>query len=391
MSAIMPTYGSPSLAFERGDGVYLYDTDGKQYLDFCTGIAVTALGHNHPHLVQAIQDQAGKLLHYSNLYQIPGQERMAQRLVDTTFASSVFFCNSGAESVECGIKIARRYHSNAGNPERNRIITATGSFHGRTLATLSAAKQEKHMTGFRPMLDGFDQVPYGNLNEVRAAITDETAAILVEPVQGEGGINYASEDYINRLRETADEYGLLLFLDEVQTGMGRSGKLFAYQWSNIEPDILSSAKGLGGGFPVGACLANYKCSAAMVAGTHGSTFGGNPVAMAAANAVLDVILENGFLEHVVEMGAVLRNGLEATAAKHADKIIDVRGLGLLMGIEISEDIVNGNVVKALEAQGLLTVGAGGNVIRFIPPLIVEESHITDALATLDDVLTGIDA
>ncbi len=391
MSAIMPTYGSPSLAFERGDGVYLYDTDGKQYLDFCTGIAVTALGHNHPHLVQAIRDQAGKLLHYSNLYQIPGQERMAQRLVDATFASSVFFCNSGAEAVECGIKIARRYHSDAGNPERNRIITATGSFHGRTLATLSAAKQEKYMTGFRPMLDGFDQVPYGNLNEVRAAITEETAAILVEPVQGEGGINYASEDYLNRLRETADEYGLLLFLDEVQTGMGRSGKLFAYQWSDIEPDILSSAKGLGGGFPVGACLANDKCSAAMVAGTHGSTFGGNPMAMAAANAVLDVILEDGFLGHVVKMGAVLRNGLDAIAAKHADKVSDVRGLGLLMGIEISGDIVNGNVVKDLEAHGLLTVGAGNNVIRLIPPLIVEESHIADALDTLDDVLTGIDA
>ena len=245
------------------------------------------------------------------------------------------------------------------------------------------------MTGFLPMLDGFDQVPFGNLNEVRAAITDETAAILVEPVQGEGGINYASEDYLNRLRETADEYGLLLFLDEVQTGMGRTGKLFAYQWSEIEPDILSSAKGLGGGFPVGACLANDKCSAAMVAGTHGSTFGGNPMAMAAANAVLDVILQEGFLGHVIDMGALLGKGLEIAAAKHSDKIIEVRGLGLLMGIELSEDIVNGSVVKELEARGLLTVGAGNNVIRFIPPLIVEESHITDALATLDDVLTGI--
>ena len=391
MSAIMPTYGSPSLAFERGDGVYLYGTDGKQYLDFCAGIAVTALGHSHPHLVQAIQEQAGKLLHYSNLYQIPGQEQMAQRLVDNTFASSVFFCNSGAESVECGIKIARRYHSDAGNPERNRIITATGSFHGRTLATLSAAKQEKHMTGFRPMLDGFDQVPYGNLNEIRAAINDETAAILVEPVQGEGGINYASDDYLNRLRETADEYGLLLFLDEVQTGIGRTGKLFAYQWSDIEPDILSSAKGLGGGFPVGACLANDKCSAAMVAGTHGSTFGGNPMAMAAANAVLDIIFEDGFLGHVVDMGTVLRNGLEVIAARHSDKIRDVRGLGLLMGIEITEDIVNADVVKELELQGLLTVGAGSNVVRFIPPLIVEESHIADALGTLDNVIAGIDA
>ncbi len=391
MSAIMPTYGSPSLAFERGDGVYLYGTDGKQYLDFCAGIAVTALGHSHPHLVQAIQEQAGKLLHYSNLYQIPGQEQMAQRLVDNTFASSVFFCNSGAESVECGIKIARRYHSDAGNPERNRIITATGSFHGRTLATLSAAKQEKHMTGFRPMLDGFDQVPYGNLNEIRAAINDETAAILVEPVQGEGGINYASDDYLNRLRETADEYGLLLFLDEVQTGIGRTGKLFAYQWSDIEPDILSSAKGLGGGFPVGACLANDKCSAAMVAGTHGSTFGGNPMAMAAANAVLDIIFEDGFLGHVVDMGTVLRNGLEVIAARHSDKIRDVRGLGLLMGIEITEDIVNADVVKELELQGLLTVGAGSNVVRFIPPLIVKESHIADALGTLDNVIAGIDA
>jgi len=391
MSAIMPTYGSPSLAFERGEGVYLYSTEGDKYLDFCTGIAVTALGHSHPHLVQAIKDQAEKLLHYSNLYQIPGQERMAQRLVDNTFASSVFFGNSGAEAVECAIKVTRRYHSDAGNPERNRIITTTGSFHGRTLATLSAAKQEKHMAGFSPMLDGFDQVPFGNLNEMRAAITDQTAAILVEPIQGEGGINYASEDYLNRLRETADEYDLLLVLDEVQTGMGRTGKLFAYQWTDIEPDILSVAKGLGGGFPVGACLANEKGSAAMVAGTHGSTFGGNPMAMAAANAVLDVILEDGFLDHVVAMGAVLRNGLEGVAAKHAEKLGEVRGQGLLMGIEISESIPNGDVVKACEAAGLLTVVAGGNVVRFIPPLIVEESHINDAMATFESVIAGIGA
>jgi len=389
MSAVMPTYGAPQLAFERGEGVYLYSTEGKKYLDFCTGIAVTGLGHAHPHLVEALTEQAKKVWHFSNLYQIPGQEKMAQRLVDNTFASSVFFCNSGAEAVECGLKIVRRYHDETGNPDRYRVITCSNSFHGRTLATISAAKQEKHMAGFAPMLEGFDQVPYGNLNEMRAAITEETAAILVEPVQGEGGIYEGDPDYLKRLRETADEFGILLFFDEVQTGMGRTGKLFAYEWAGIEPDVLAAAKGLGGGFPVGACLANEKAISAMAAGTHGSTFGGNPLAMSAANAVLDILLQDGFLDHVQAMSAHLEKGLKAAVAANPDKLKEVRGKGLLMGVECK--VTNMDLVKKMEEKGVLIVPAGNNVVRFIPPLIVETTHIDDALAIFNEACAELDA
>ncbi|MFP6712842.1 MAG: aspartate aminotransferase family protein [Rhodospirillales bacterium] len=381
-SAIMPTYAPADIAFERGEGVYLYSTEGKKYLDFGTGIAVSALGHAHPHLVAAIQEQAGKVMHYSNLYRIPGQERLAQRLVDHSFASSVFFCNSGAEAVECGLKIVRRYHDENGNPDKYRVITCSGSFHGRTLATLSAAKNEKHMAGFSPMLDGFDQVSFGNLNELRDAITDQTAAILIEPIQGEGGINYAEPDYFKRLRETADEFGILLFMDEVQTGIGRTGKLFAHEWADIQPDVVAVAKGLGGGFPVGACLANEKASNAMAPGTHGSTFGGNPLASAAANAVLDVVLEDGFLENVQKSGVYLRAELGKLATKH-DFLGEIRGQGLLVGITCDDSVVNLDLVKAAEDKGLLTVPAGGNVVRIIPPLIATEAEIDEALAIFD--------
>ena len=323
----MPTYAPADIAFEQGEGIYLTSTEGKRYLDFATGIAVSALGHAHPHLVKAIQEQAAKVMHYSNLYRIPGQEHLAQRLVDHSFASSVFFCNSGAEAVEAGIKIIRRYYSENGNPEKYRIITCSGGFHGRTLATLSAAKNEKHMAGFLPMLDGFDQVTFGNLNEMRSAITDETAGILVEPIQGEGGINSAEPEYFRQLRETANEFGILLFIDEVQTGIGRTGKLFAHEWAEIEPDIVAVAKGLGGGFPIGACLANSKTTATMAPGTHGSTFGGNPMAAAAANAVLDIVLSDGFLEHVQQTGIYLTRQLKNIADKH-DFLGEVRGKGL---------------------------------------------------------------
>ena len=389
MSALMPTYAPSDLAFESGEGAYLQATNGKKYLDFCSGVAVTALGHAHPRLVEALREQAGKVWHFSNLYHIPGQEKMAERIVDKTFASSVFFCNSGAEAVECGLKLVRRYHDENGNPDKYRIITCTNSFHGRTLATISAAKQEKHMAGFAPMLDGFDQVPFGNLNEMRAAITEETAAILVEPVQGEGGIYEGDPDYLNRLRETADEFGLLLFFDEVQTGMGRTGKLFAYEWTDMAPDVLAVAKGLGGGFPVGACLANEKASAAMAPGTHGSTFGGNPLAMAAANAVLDVMLEDGFFDHVLAMSALLEKGLNTAVAAYPAQLKEVRGKGLLMGVECLGS--NADLVKKMEEKGLLTVLAGNNVARFIPPLIVEESHINEALAILNESLAELAA
>ena len=389
MSAIMPTYGTPRISLERGEGAYLYSTKGDKYLDFCSGIAVSALGHGHPHLVQAIKNQAEKVLHFSNLYGIPGQERMASRLVEQTFPSSVFFCNSGAEAVECGLKVVRRYHHEQGNPDRNRVITCTNSFHGRTLATISAAKQEKHMTGFAPMLSGFDQVPFGNLNEMRAIISDQTAAILVEPLQGEGGINNATDDYLYELRQIADEFGLLLFFDEVQTGMGRTGKLFSYQWTKIKPDVLAIAKGLGGGFPVGACIASDEVSSSMAPGSHGSTFGGNPMAMAAANAVLDVVLEEGFLDRVKKVSEILHKRLDETAKAHPQILGQIRGKGLLAGIECV--CVNTDLVETLEKKGLLTVAAADNVIRFIPPLIIDETHIEEAISYLHQACVELES
>ena len=380
-SAIMPTYAPADIAFEHGEGVYLFSTDGKKYVDFGSGIAVSALGHSHPHLVAAIQEQAGKVMHYSNLYRIPGQETLAQRLVDNSFASSVFCTNSGAEAVECGLKIVRRYHDVNGNPDKYRVITCTGSFHGRTLATLSAAKNEKHMDGFTPMLDGFDQVPFGNLNELRAAVTEETAAILVEPIQGEGGITYAEPEYFKRLRDTADEFGLLLFLDEVQTGIGRTGKLFAHEWADIQPDVVAAAKGLGGGFPVGAVLATEKAASGMTAGAHGSTFGGNQLAMAVGNAVMDVLMEDGFLDRVHKSAEYLRESLERIVVKHPDVVEDVRGMGTMLGLKCK--VTNTDLIDRLREEGLLAVGSGDNVARLAPPLIVDNAQIDAAVEMID--------
>ncbi len=383
ISAVMPTYALADVAFERGEGMYLFATDGRRFLDFGSGIAVVSLGHAHPRLVATLTEQAGKLWHTSNLYHIPAQERLAARLVANSFADSVFFCNSGAEAVECGLKILRRYHDETGHAERYRVITCTNSFHGRTMATLSAAKNEKHMKGFAPLPDGFDQVPLGNLNELRAAITEETAAILIEPVQGEGGIYVPTDDYLKRLRETADEFGLLLMFDEVQTGVGRTGKLFAYEWSGVTPDVMAIAKGLGGGFPIGACLATEKVASTMAPGTHGSTFGGNPLATAVADVVVDEILKPGFLDHVQKMGALLERRLTEMAAAYPKILGDVRGKGLLLGVQCITPA--GELVDKLMAKGLLTVPAANNVVRFIPPLIVEESHIDEAMAALEAV------
>ena len=381
-SAIMPTYSPADIAFEYGDGVYLFSHEGKKYIDFSSGIAVNSLGHSHPHLVQAIQKQAGKVIHYSNLYKIPGQELLAKRLKNNSFATSVFFCNSGAEAVECGIKVVRRHHVQNGNPEKTRIITCSGGFHGRTLAALSAAKNDKHTAGFFPMLDGFDQVPFNNLDQMQNAITEKTAAILVEPIQGEGGINNADIDYFKKLRNIADKADILLFVDEVQTGIGRTGKLFAHEWSEIKPDILAVAKGLGGGFPVGACLANEKTTKTMAPGTHGSTFGGNPLASAAANAVLDIVLDNNFLDSVQRKGTYLNNQLSLIITKHKF-LSEVRGQGLLVGIVCDKSITNTDIVKKAEAIGLLTVPAGNNVIRLIPPLIITETEIDEGLSLFD--------
>ncbi len=381
--ALMPTYARAPLAFERGEGVYLYGADGRRYLDFAAGVAVNALGHAHPHLVEELKAQAEKLWHVSNLYEIPEAGRLAERLTAASFADRAFFCNSGAEAVEGMIKLARKYHHHAGHPERARIITCEGAFHGRTLTTLSAAGNPKHLEGFGPPSEGFDQVAFGNMNELRAAIRDETGAILLEPIQGEGGIRVADLDYLRGLRTVCDEFGLLLLFDEVQCGMGRTGKLFAYEWAGSTPDAMALAKGLGGGFPIGAFLATEEACVGMAAGTHGSTFGGNPLAAAVGNAVLDVLLADGFLESVDRTARGFRARLEALVARHSELFAEVRGAGLLLGLRCV--VPNGDMMTRLREQGLLTVAAAENVLRLVPPLIIEESHIDEAMGILERV------
>ncbi len=377
----MPTYARSDIAFERGEGAYLYAADGRRYLDFSSGIAVTALGHSHPHLVEALKAQAEKLWHVANLYQIPEQQRLAERLVANSFADTVFFNNAGAEALECGIKMVRKYQHETGHPERYRMICCEGAFHGRTLATIAAGGQEKHLAGFGPPMDGFDHVPFGNLNALRAAVTAETAGILIEPIQGESGIRAADPDYLRGLRAAADEFGLLLFFDEVQCGMGRTGKLFAHEWSGVAPDVLATAKALGGGFPVAACMATENAARGMGVGSHGSTFGGNPLAMAVANAVLDIMLADGFLDNVVKMGEALARGLETVVTAHPGIAEEVRGSGLLRGIKLVSD--SREMVSTLRDNGLLTVAAGDNVIRMLPPLIVKQAQIDEAMAIVD--------
>ncbi len=386
IAAVMPTYARADVAFERGQGAYLYATDGSRYLDFASGIAVTALGHAHPHLVKALTEQAGKVWHTSNLFQIPGQARLAERLIANSFADSVFFSNSGAEAIECGLKMLRKYQDDFGDPKRYRVICCHGAFHGRTMATIAAGGQEKHLAGFGPTVEGFDHVAYGNMNELRNAITGETAAILVEPVQGEGGMRKASAEYLRQLRAVCDEFGLLLFFDEVQSGMGRTGRLFAHQWADVEPDIVATAKGLGGGFPIGACLARERAARALTAGSHGSTFGGNPLAMAVANAVLDVMLADGFLEGVQAVARRLRGRLEDFARRHPELIEEVRGEGLMIGLKCR--VPNTDVIARLRANRMLTAGAGDNVVRLLPPLIIDDSHIEEALGILEQTASA---
>ena len=376
----MPTYARTDFALERGEGPYVFADDGRQFLDFAAGIAVCALGHSHPHLVSALTAQAEKLWHCSNLYRIPEAERLAERLCAASFADRVFFGNSGAEAMECGIKMVRKYHDDTGHPERYRIISVTGAFHGRTLTTLAAAGNAKHLAGFAPEVAGFVHVPFGNLNELRAAIDDETAAILIETIQGEGGIRPADVAYLRGLREACDEFGLLLFFDEIQCGIGRTGRLFAYEWAGVNPDILAAAKGLGGGFPVGACLATEQASVGLTVGTHGSTFGGNPLAMAVGNAVLDIILEDGFLEDVVAVSEILHDRLRTLVADYPDLFEEVRGKGLMLGLKCR--VPNGEMVERLRSEGLLTVPAADNVVRLLPPLVIKLEHIDEAEAML---------
>ena len=388
--ALMPTYARANVAFERGEGAYLYASDGRRFLDFACGIGVTGLGHAHPHLVKALTDQGKKLWHCSNIFQIPGQQRLAERLVARSFADTVFFCNSGAEAIEGGIKLVRKYHDDSGHPERYRIITFHNGFHGRTLATIAAGGQEKHLKGFAPVVDGFDHVAYENLNEVRAAITAETAAILVEPVQGEGGLRAARPEFLKSLRQVCDEFGLLLFLDEVQCGMGRTGKLFAHEWAGIKPDVLSTAKALGGGFPIGALLATEKAAVGMTAGTHGSTFGGNPLAMAVANAVLDVMFADGFLDQVAAKGERLGRRLAALVKARPRVFSELRGMGLMRGLKCVDGVTAADIVAKLRDRGLLTIGSGDNVVRVMPPLIVEDHHMEEAVAILEGATEGIE-
>ncbi|GGG45926.1 acetylornithine aminotransferase [Caldovatus sediminis] len=381
--ALMPTYNRADLAFERGEGARLWTADGRRFLDFGAGIATSSLGHGHPHLVKAIAEQAAKVMHVSNLYRIPQAERLAARLCETSFADSVFFCNSGAEANEGMIKAVRKYHAENGHPERFVTICFEGAFHGRTLAMLSATGNEKYLAGFGPPVQGFRHVPFGNMNAVRDAIDGTTAAILIEPVQGEGGVRPASLDFLRALRATCDEFGLLLALDEVQTGMGRSGKLWAHQWAGIEPDVMSSAKGIGGGFPLGAILAKEKVAQHLKPGTHGSTFGGNPLACAAGNAVLDVILAPGFLDRVDRVARHLWRGLEDLARRRPEVIEGVQGAGLLLGLRLRPEVTNTGLQDAAVAEGLLTVAAGMNVLRLAPPLVITEAEADEAVALLD--------
>ena len=380
-AALMNTYARSELAFERGEGAWLIATDGRRFLDFASGIAVTALGHCHPHLVAAITDQAQKIWHTSNLYRVPGQERLGERLAAASFADQVFFGNSGVEAIECGLKLVRKYHDDFGDPGRYRVIACEGSFHGRTLAGLAAAGNEKYLKGYAPYVEGFDHVPFGNLNELRAKIGPETAAILVEPVQGEGGMRAASIEYLKGLRAVCDEFGLLLFFDEVQCGMGRTGKLFAHEWAGVTPDIVATAKGIGGGFPLGACLATEKVAKAFGPGSHGTTFGGNPLAMAVGNAVLDIMLAPGFLDDVVARGEQLKKGAERLIAAYPKVFAELRGKGLMLGLKCVTP--NLEMVDRLRRCGLLTVGAGDNVVRLLPPLIITASEIDQALGMLE--------
>jgi acetylornithine/N-succinyldiaminopimelate aminotransferase len=387
-SAILPTYARADLAFEKGQGAWLVERGGERYLDFGSGIAVNSVGHAHPHLVKALADQAEKLWHVSNLFQIPEGERLAQRLVDATFADRVFFCNSGAEANEGAIKMARRYHWAKGQPERFRILTFEGAFHGRTIATIAAGGQKKYLEGFGPKAEGFDQVPFGDHEAMRAAITPETAAILIEPIQGEGGIREVPHQCLRGLRELCDEQGILLIFDEVQTGVGRTGRLFAHEWAGISPDIMTVAKGIGGGFPMGAILATEEAGSGLAAGTHGTTFGGNPLAMAVGNAVLDIVLAPGFLDHVRQVGLLMMQRLAELRDRHPDVIAEVRGQGLLLGLRTA--VPNGDFVAAARAQKLLTIPAGDNVVRLMPPLIITEAEAGEAASRLDAACTAIE-
>ncbi len=378
--SLLPNYARADIAFVRGEGPYLYTETGQRYLDFGSGVAVNALGHANPVLTKALSDQAQKLWHVSNYYRVPGQEELSRKLVDASFADTVFFANSGAEAVECAIKMARRYHFVSDHPEKFRIITFEGAFHGRTLATIAAGGQAKYLEGFGPKVEGFDQVPFQDGKALEAAITHETAALMIEPIQGEGGLRPVPPDFLRLLRKLCDDHGLLLIFDEIQTGVGRTGKFFAHEYSGVLPDIMAVAKGIGGGFPLGACLATADAAKGMGHGTHGSTFGGNPLGMAVGNALVDIILAPGFLDQVRNLSSQLRQQLARLLQEHPKIFEDIRGAGLMMGMKLR--ISNADFITAARDEGLLIIPAGDNVVRLLPPLNIDETHLREAIEKL---------
>ena len=384
---IMPVYRPPEEVFERGEGPYLFTEDGTRYLDFIAGIAVNALGHAHPAMVDALREQAGKLWHTSNMFRVRGQEELADKICRDTFADRVFFTNSGTEAIECAIKAARKFHWANGREERIDIITFTGAFHGRSLGAINAGGNPKYLEGFGPNLPGFVHLEWGDMAAFEEAVSRPTAAaILIEPVQGEGGVRALPEDQLKRMRELCDEHGVLMILDEVQCGMGRTGKLFAYQWvDGVEPDILCAAKGIGGGFPFGACLATEACGEHMQPGSHGSTYGGNPLAMAVGNTVWDIISDETFLAEVRRVSGTLQQGLKSLADSHPDKVVEVTGKGLLTGLKMKAD------PKSLQGvcrdKNLLVGVAGANVLRLAPPLIISDEHVREATRLMDEAIT----
>lgn len=389
---MMDTYAPPDLNFERGEGVRLITDTGDKYLDFISGIAVNCLGHAHPKAVAALTEQAGKLWHLSNMFRVPAGVELAKKLTDATFADRVFFTNSGAEAMECALKTARRYHFVNGNPQRYRIITFTGAFHGRTYGAINAGGNPKYLEGFGPAMEGFDQVEFGDHDALKAAITEETAAICIEPVQGEGGVRAVPEACLRGIRELADEHGILVIYDEVQSGAGRTGKLFAHQWvEGAEPDIMASAKGIGGGFPMGACLATEAAAEGMVVGTHGSTYGGGPLAMAVGNVVFDELTADGFMEQVNDVANFLRQQLHGLLDRHADKVEEVRGKGLLIGIKLKAGYDPKKLAGLCRDRHLLVGAAGDNVSRMAPPLVITQDDASEAVAIMDEALGQLEA
>ncbi len=387
-SHLIPTYAPPDLVFERGEGVWLYDAKGDAWLDFIAGIAVDCLGHCHPALVKALEDQAHKLWHLSNMFEVPAREELASRYCENSFADLVFFTNSGTEAIEGALKAARKYHAARGNADRIEIVTFQGAFHGRSYGAINAGGNPAYMKGFGPLMEGFTQIAFADEAAAKAAITGNTAAVLIEPVQGEGGLRAAPDEFLRLLRKLCDETGALLIYDEIQCGAGRTGKMFAHEWSGAQPDIMAVAKGVGGGFPLGAWLTTKAVGEHMVVGTHGSTYGGNPLAMAVGIAVWDEIMKPGFLDHVTQMGQLLKQQMAALADTYPDMIEDVRGKGLLCGIKLKEPYVNREVMGLARERGLLSGAAGDNVLRMAPPLIITEEHARKAISVLDEALAA---